>query len=691
MIWTTTTWTLPGNLAICLNADFQYILMKVPSGEVYIVAKELAAKVAKTAGIESYESLGELKGSDFELMTAYHPFLDRKSVVLNGDHVTLEAGTGCVHTAPGFGADDFDVCKRYDDAGLTSIGVIVPVDGRGMMTSDAGKYAGMRYDKANDAIFADIKESGALLASETIVHQYPHCWRCKNPIIYRATEQWFATVSALTGDAVKACDGISWYPKWGKERMTAMIGERSDWCISRQRNWGVPIPIFYCKKCGKPIINDATIKKISDIFRVEGSNAWYRRDVSELIPEGLKCPDCGCEEFEKETDIMDVWFDSGSSHAAVLEQRPELRSPADIYLEGGDQYRGWFQSSMLTSIAARGRAPYKQIITHGWTVDGEGKAMHKSLGNAIAPEEIIREYGADIHRLWVASVDYTNDVKISKDILRQLSDVYRKMRNTVRILLANLGDFDPNKDMLGTDELQEIDKWALTRLNELVKGVHEAYNSYQFHFIYHDVNNFCTIDMSKLYVDITKDRVYVEKADSKARRSAQTAMFIILDALTRLISPLLAFTSEEIWAVMPHKAGDDKRSVLLNDMPKYDEKYEFADIAGRWNHLFELRDGVMKSLEDARASGMIGKSLEAKLKITASGDAYQTLDSFKDELSTVFIVSQTELVKGSDGEPIKTEVMKADGEKCDRCWMYSTNGVKTEDGFICDRLHNIVK
>ncbi|MCR5263361.1 MAG: isoleucine--tRNA ligase [Clostridiales bacterium] len=689
VIWTTTTWTLPGNLAICLNADLDYALMKLADGNVYIVAKELADGFAKKAGIENYEIIAELKGSEFELMTAQHPFLDRESVILNGEHVTLEAGTGCVHTAPGFGADDFAICKKYDDAGITNIGVVVPVDEKGYQTAEAGKYAGLRYDKSNDAIFEDLKASGDLIAFEKITHQYPHCWRCKNPIIYRSTEQWFASVSRMKEAAVAACDGIKWHPEWGKDRMVQMIEERSDWCISRQRNWGVPIPIFYCKKCGKPVINDDTINKISDMFRAEGSNAWFRHTVEELIPEGLTCPECGCREFDKETDIMDVWFDSGSSHAAVLEQRPELRSPADIYLEGADQYRGWFQSSMLTSIAARGRAPYKQIITHGWTVDGEGRAMHKSLGNAVAPEDIIKDWGADILRLWVASVDYTNDARISKEILSQLSDSYRKIRNTVRILLANLGDFDPDKDMIPLDRLQDIDKWALSRLSKLIKDSREAYDRYEFHYIYHYVVNFVTVDMSKLYIDITKDRCYVEKADSEARRSAQTAMFIILDAVTRLISPLLAYTSEEIWEIMPHRSSDDSRGVVLNTIPDYTE-YGWEELEEGYDRLFDLRDGVMKSLEEARAAGMIGKSLEAKLDITASGEQYDILKKFEDQLPTVFIVSAVSLDKADDGD-VRTVVSPAEGKKCARCWMVTDDGEDDDGDWLCRRCYNIVK
>ena len=693
VIWTTTTWTLPGNLAICLNADFDYILMKTASGETYIMAKELAPRVAEVAGLGEYEVLGEFKGIDFELMRARHPFLDRESVVLCGDHVTLESGTGCVHTAPGHGAEDFDICKKYDDAGRTHIGVVVPVDGKGRMTAEAGPYAGLRYDQANIAIFNDIKASGALLASETIVHQYPHCWRCKNPIIYRATEQWFASVDAITEAAVAACDDIEWTPKWGKERMVAMIRERADWCISRQRNWGVPIPIFYCAECGETIINHDTIEAVSNLFGERGSIAWYEMEADEIVPADTVCPKCGCRHFTKETDIMDVWFDSGSSHTAVLKNRPGLSFPADVYLEGGDQYRGWFQSSMLTSIAAHGVAPYKGIITHGWTVDGEGKAMHKSLGNAVSPDDIIKNYGADILRLWVSSVDYTCDARISKDILKQLSDVYRKIRNTVRILLANLSDFNPDTDSVPADKLQEIDKWALSRLNKLVKDVREAYERYEFHNIYHDINNFCTIDMSKLYVDITKDRVYVERADSEARRAAQTAMYTILSALTRLIAPLLSYTAEEIWKYIPHAKGDDPRSVFLNDMPAYDPALGYDELEAHWDKLFDLRDEAMKALEAARADKMIGKSLEAKLTVTTSDqEVYALLTSFGEQLDTVFIVSECKVVwDEACAERMTFDVAAAEGEKCDRCWKHSVEGEKTEEGFICARCRKIIE
>ena len=690
VIWTTTTWTLPGNMGICLNPDFEYSLVKV-GDEGYVIASELIESVVKATGIEEYEVIGTLKGRDMDGMKAAHPFLDRDSYVINGAHVTLEGGTGCVHTAPGFGIEDFDVWRKYKDLPK----LIVPVDSKGKLTDLAGKYAGLTTAEANVEILKDLKESGALLAVQKIVHSYPHCWRCKNPIIYRATEQWFASVSDMTKDAVKACDDIEWLPVWGKDRMVAMIKERNDWCISRQRNWGVPIPILYCADCGKYIINDTTIKAVSALFREKGSNAWYDLPAEEIVP-GLKC-ECGCTRFTKEKDIMDVWFDSGSSHAAVLEEREELEAPADLYLEGGDQYRGWFQSSMLTSIAARGRAPYKKIVTHGWTVDGEGKAMHKSLGNAVSPKEVIDAYGADILRLWVSSVDFTVDARISKDILKQLSEVYRKIRNTARILMGNLGtaetDFNPDTDMVDEDKLPDIDKWALARLNKLTRDVRAAYESCQFHIAFHEISNFCTTEMSKLYIDISKDRTYVDKKDGEGRRAAQTTMYKVLSALTRLVSPILAFTADEIWKSMPHVKTDDVRNVVLNLMPEYDASEPFAKEEEKYERLFGLRDIALSALEVARTEKLIGKSLEAKVTITADGADYDFLSSFnRDELNDVFIVSGTELVKGTpeNGQTISVKVAKADGEKCARCWKHSAEAVEVEGEYVCPRCKKIL-
>ena len=695
IIWTTTTWTLPGNLAIALHPDEKYAVIHAADGNFYITAEALAERTMREGVIESYEIVYTAPGREFEFMTASHPFLDRQSVIVNADYVTMDSGTGCVHTAPGFGADDFNTCKKY------GIDIIVPVDDRGYQTADAGKYAGMYYEKSNEAILADMKESGALFASEEVVHSYPHCWRCKNPIIFRATPQWFCSVEAFKDAAVAACADVTWMPAWGGERMVQMIRERADWCISRQRHWGLPIPVFYCEDCGKPICNDESIDRVSKIFAERGSNAWFDLEASELLGDDFKCPHCGCKHFTKDTNTLDGWFDSGSTHFSVLDDNPALKWPADLYLEGADQYRGWFQSSLLTAVAAKEQgAPYRAVLTHGWVVDGEGKQMHKSLGNTVAPDDVIKKYGADLVRLWVASSDYTVDVRASDNIFKQLSEAYRKIRNTARIIMANLGDFEPDRDLMPVNELLDIDRWALARLNALIKTARNGYDTYQFHLVYHAVNNFCTIDMSKLYIDITKDRVYVEKSDSPARRSAQSAMYRIISALDRIIAPMLAFTAEEIWQAMPHSAADNKTSVYLNDLPIPSTEYEF-DGAEKWEQLFDLRDDIMKALELARAEKRIGKSLDAKVTVyTSEPDILKLLGEFTEaELATVFITSGAHVVNGEapegafkpdDGKQISVLVEPADGEKCDRCWCYSTHGEKTEEGFICDRCKKIL-
>ena len=694
IIWTTTPWTLPGNQAIALHPYDDYVLVKASDGNYYVTAEALCEKTMAAGGVESFERILTMRGSEFEYMTAYHPFLDRTSLVANADYVTMESGTGCVHTAGGFGADDYVTSRRYN------IDIIVPVDDRGYQTEDAGKFAGLFYEESNEAILADMKESGALFASEKMTHSYPHCWRCKKPIIFRATPQWFCSVDSFKDAAVAACDSVDWLPAWGGERMTQMIRERADWCISRQRHWGLPIPVFYCEDCGEVICTDATIEKVSKVFGEEGSNSWYEKDASALLPDGFVCPKCGGVHFVKETDTLDGWFDSGSTHFAVLEGDENVTWPADLYLEGADQYRGWFQSSLLTAVGAKGAgAPYKQVLTHGWVVDGEGKAMHKSLGNSIAPEEVIAKYGADLVRMWVASSDYRVDVRVSDPIFKQLSETYRKIRNTSRIIMANLAGFEPDKDMLPINELCDIDKWALSRINALTKKVRDAYASYDFHIVYHEANNFCTIDMSKLYIDITKDRLYCESADGKERRSAQTAMYLILSSLTRLLAPILAYTSDEIWQAMPHVSSDNVEHVLLNDMPDYEDAYCFEDVSAHYDRLFEVRDDVMKALEIARADKLIGKSLEAKVEIFAENDEiYELLSSFGGELATIFIVSDATVVHSSaaDGAFCETEsgigvlVSVADGEMCDRCWMHSTKGIKDGDGFICERCASVL-
>ena len=694
VIWTTTPWTIPGNMAISVNPAFDYVLLQAPNGEIYILAEGLAESVCKNAKLDYAECkvLAKVKGEEFELMTAQHPLFDRESVLLCGDHVTLEAGTGCVHTAPGFGADDFNICRAYDAAGKTNIGVPVPVNAKGVMTDE--RYNGQFYAKANDQVVVDLEECGAVLAKENIVHSYPHCWRCKNPIIYRATEQWFCSVDAIKEAAIAACDNIQWHPAWGKERMISMIAERNDWCISRQRKWGVPIPIFYCDECGADIVTPETIKRVSSLFREHGSNIWFDKTADELVPEGFVCPKCGGVHFSKETDIMDVWFDSGSTHAAVVDAREDLQFPADVYLEGGDQYRGWFQSSMLTSITAKGVAPYKQILTHGWTVDGEGKAMHKSLGNTVAPEEVIKDYGADMLRLWVSSADYTQDMRIGPEILKQLSQAYLKIRNTARYMLGNLAGFDPNHAVAVAD-MVDLDRWAVAQLNELVKNVRAAYDRYEFHAVYRAIYNFCVVEMSNFYLDIIKDRLYC--GDDASRASAQSALFMILDGMTRMIAPLLAFTSQEIWTAMPHADKDDAECVLFNDIPDWSAELALSEEqADKWNKVIALRDDVNKALELARSEQGIKKNQDADLTLTFTADAWKSFSAMglsNADLATICIVSAVSVAEGEgegyqgeEFEGLTVKVSPAAGEKCPRCWNHDvTIGTEGHHAELCAR------
>ena len=694
VIWTTTTWTIPGNLAICLNAELTYALAKAPNGETYILAKELLPSVAKAAGIEQFEVLAELKGSEFELMRAKHPLYDRESTIINGEHVTLDAGTGCVHTAPGHGMDDYLVCQKYDGSGKATIGIIVPVDDRGCMTAESGKYEGLFYSKANDAIWQDLNDCGALLASQNMNHPYPHCWRCKNPIIYRATDQWFCSVDAFKDAAVNACEQVQWLPEWGHDRIISMVRERSDWCISRQRQWGLPIPVLYCADCGEAICTPETISRISKIFGEKGSNAWFESDVSAFLPEGFVCPKCGKTHFIKGTDTLDGWFDSGSTHYASLEHDNASDWPASLYLEGADQYRGWFQSSLLTAVATKGSAPYKAVLTHGWTVDGEGKAMHKSLGNSVLPDELIPKYGADLMRLWAASADYRVDMRCSDAIFKQLSDTYLKIRNTARFMLGNLDGFDPDT-RLSFAEMEQLDQWALVRTNKLVERCLAYYEVYEFYNVMHAVHKFCVMDLSNFYLDIIKDRLYCEKRESLLRRSAQSAMYEILSAMVRLIAPILAFTSNEIWLSMRHDSAADKTHVMLNDMPAINSLWAFdAETEARFNLVIALRDDVNKALELARTEKIIGKPLEAIVTLYVSDSAKADFEKIAAmPLSTLFIVSGTNVVfgegEGFSGEAFKGVTVKiapSADKKCVRCWMHDAHiGENTEHPELCPR------
>ncbi len=694
VIWTTTTWTLPANVAICLNADFQYSLVKNgKTGEVYVVAAELADGVMRIGGVEEYSTIATFKGSELEYMKVAHPFMDRESLVIVGDHVTLDAGTGCVHTAPGHGAEDYTVCLKYKE-----IPMVVPVDAKGYFNEQAGEFAGMYYAKGNAAILDKLKSINALFALEPIIHQYPHCWRCHEPIVYRATEQWFASVDAIKDKAVEAIKGVQWLPKWGEDRITGMVQDRSDWCISRQRTWGVPLPIFYCKECGKELITEESIAATAKLFREHGgSNAWYETDAKDILPEGTRC-ECGCTEFTKEKDIMDVWFDSGSSHSGVLEVKKGLRFPADLYLEGNDQYRGWFQSSLLTSVATKGVAPYKMVITHGMIVDQSGEKFSKSKGNGISPQAIIEKFGADILRLWVVSADYKTDMRISDEILKQLSEAYRKIRNTARYIMGNIHDFNPDTDCVPFDEMCEMDKWSLTRLNDVVGRVLDSYRSYEFHMIYHAIHNFCVVDMSNFYLDVIKDRLYTSPKSSKERRAAQTCMFTILDALVRLIAPILCFTADEIWGYMPHRSADNGESVIFNDMPKVEDAYKDDALEAKWERILAVKSDVSKALEIARQNKIIGKSLDAKVEIFAQGEPYKFISLIPD-LATVLIVSEAVVIEGSgegvpgENEPaITVKVTPAEGEKCERCWMKtSTVGSDPEHPTICKRCADNLK
>jgi len=703
VIWTTTPWTLPANLGITVHPAYNYSAIETDGG-VYIVAEDLVKNFAETCGIGDYKTLAVFKGEKLDRLEARHAWLDRPSILMNGEHVTLGgesdaeteldvsdardrsqtagAGTGCVHTAPGHGHDDFIIGREY------GLEVYCPVDNGGSFTEDVEEFAGLQVFEANDKIVSFLRDRGMLVFTEKYSHRYPHCWRCKNPVIFRATPQWFISMDAeartgqettLRKNALEQVREVKWHPAWGEGRMTNMLKGRPDWCVSRQRAWGVPIPVFYCAGCEEAVADPAIVDRVADIFLEETSDAWYNREASELLPEGFACEKCDGTEFTKETDILDVWFDSGSSCVAVLGTRKELHFPAEVYIEGGDQYRGWFNSSLMCGLAAHDRAPYKQVLTHGWVVDGEGKKQSKSLGNVTAPKEIIEKSGAEILRLWAAAVDYTEDVRCSDEILLRVVDAYRKFRNTLRYALGNLDGFDPDRDSVPFAEMLEIDRWALASLDTVIEKVLAAYGSYNFQSVYRTLYDLVTVTLSARYFDIIKDRLYILSPDSVERRSAQTALYRIAESLACLTAPILVFTSDEAYENLP---GHRHESVHIAEFPAASGNSD-PELLSRWERLFSIRDEVLKKLEDARNEKVIGSGLQAKVVLTADPDTLEFLDRYTDQLRYVFIVSQVELVAG---DSISVRIENADGEKCERCWNYSTRvGEDSNFPTVCER------
>ncbi|MBP1752099.1 MAG: Isoleucyl-tRNA synthetase [Geobacteraceae bacterium] len=669
VIWTTTPWTLPANLAISLHPEFEYVALEAGE-EVLIVADGLREAFQKGTGVEG-TVIATFKATALEKKNCRHPFYDRDSILLLGEHVTLEAGTGCVHTAPGHGQDDYEMGLKF------GLEIYNPVDNRGRFLENVEFFAGQFVFEANKNVVEKLVEVGALLGSGEIVHAYPHCWRCKKPIIFRATEQWFISMEAnnLRGKALEEIERVTWIPKWGRDRIYGMVENRPDWCISRQRSWGVPITAFHCTACGEAFADSTIMDHVADLFTEYGSDIWYEKEAKELLPEGATCPSCGSANLEKEMDILDVWFDSGVSHAAVLENRPYLGSPADMYLEGSDQHRGWFHSSLLESVGTRNTGPYNTVLTHGFVVDGAGRKMSKSVGNVVAPEDIIKKYGAEVLRLWVAAQDYRDDIRISQEILTRLSESYRRIRNTCRYILGNISDFDPAVDSVPAGKMPEIDRWALHQLELLKEKVLQAYESCEFHVLYHAVNSFCTVEMSAFYLDILKDRLYTSSKGSQQRRSAQTAMHLILDTLVKLVAPVLSFTADEVWQCMPKQ---QEECVHLAQFPPLRPEHKNDELVGRWDLIIKVRGEISKALEIARTGKIIGHSLDAAVTVSAPSELLTFLKHYGDELKSIFIVSKVDLKDDVFGEfyqaegieKLKIQVTAAPGEKCERCWCY---------------------
>jgi isoleucyl-tRNA synthetase len=692
VIWTTTPWTIPANLAIALHPDLSYVAAETENDQVMILAKGLLDICMDTFGIQSYEVLVEFKAADIENLEAKHPLYDRPSVIVLAPYVTLDAGTGCVHTAPGHGREDYETGLKY------SLDAYSPVDDSGRFTEDVEYFAGMNVFEANRIVNDKLNEVGALLKEQKMTHEYPHCWRCKNPVIFRSTEQWFISMekNELRQKALNAIKKVSWIPSWGQDRIYNMVENRPDWCISRQRAWGVPIAVFICKGCNNLIISQEIIDHVSSMVEESGADVWFNESVENLLPPGTLCPRCGGDEFEKETDILDVWFDSGVSYAAVMEKREYLDSPSDLYLEGSDQHRGWFHSSLLCSVGTRGEAPFKSVLTHGFVVDGSGKAMHKSSGNVIAPEDLIKDYGAEIIRLWVAGEDYRDNIRLSNEILQRLTEAYRRIRNTCRYILGNLDDFNLETDQVPYQQMQELDRLALNRLWELNERVLKAYENFDFHLVYHNLHNFCVLDLSSFYLDIIKDRLYTSPEKSVARRSAQTAMNEILEVLVRLMAPILSFTADELWQYM--KGKERQMSVHADLFVPVSDSYKDAELTGRWENIIAVRKEVTKALELARKGKEIGHSLDASVTLGLPSELMEKLSPYQDQLRYIFIVSSVDMVEtngiedGLESETIpglRIKVSPSSDPKCERCWVHDpTVGDDNNQPTICKRCLN---
>ncbi len=693
VIWTTTPWTLPANLAVALHPEFEYAAVETPAHGVLILASELVGRCMAAFGISGYRVLKSFPGALLERKRFSHPLYDRESLAINSLYVTLEAGTGCVHTAPGHGAEDYEAALAY------GLDVYSPVDDNGRFMPDVELFAGQFVFDANSVIVNRLNEKKMLLKQEAFTHSYPHCWRCKKPVIFRATAQWFISMDKndLRKKALKQIEKVNWIPAWGRDRIYGMIENRPDWCISRQRSWGVPISVFFCKNCGAVLMNEKIQQKIYELFKEHGADIWFKEPAETFIGADAVCPECGGKELIKETDILDVWFDSGVSHAAVLEKRENLGWPADLYLEGSDQHRGWFHSSLLTAVASRGSSPYKSVLTHGFVVDGEGKKMSKSVGNVIAPDKIINKYGAEILRLWAAAADYREDIRISDNIISQLSEAYKKIRNTCRFLLGNLSDFSPQQDAVSPENMPEIDRFMLFNLGQLIKTLRKAYDDYEFHGVYHRLYNFCTVDLSAFYLDIMKDKLYTSPAADPGRRSAQTVMYAISSSLARLMAPILPFTAEEIWRFLP-KDSDEPESIHLCSLPEADDRWEDRQLAEEWRLLLKIRGEVTRALETARAGKLIGHPLDARVIISAENQPGKILKKYADDLRQLFIVSSvvikdkqemTPVFESREIQGLFISVGRAPGEKCERCWIHDVSvGKDKTHPTICERCRD---